>query len=81
MLSPHESLGIALIAFYVPIVPAAIRLMYRNGQIRPRLAWWPLIPFSLSYDLLFPLCSSLPQQQNTKERERHTLIKTLTRDE
>ncbi|OTA05831.1 hypothetical protein A9Z42_0065410 [Trichoderma parareesei] len=47
MLSPHESLGIALIAFYVPIVPAAIRLMYRNGQIRPRLAWWPLIPFSL----------------------------------
>ncbi|EGR45355.1 uncharacterized protein TRIREDRAFT_111250 [Trichoderma reesei QM6a] len=33
MLSPHESLGIALIAFYVPIVPAAIRLMYRNVRI------------------------------------------------
>ncbi|KAL7806429.1 hypothetical protein V8C44DRAFT_367948 [Trichoderma aethiopicum] len=47
MLNPHESLGIAQIIFYVPIVPAAIRLMYRNGQIRPRLAWWPLIPFSL----------------------------------
>ncbi|KAL6863615.1 hypothetical protein J3F83DRAFT_767244 [Trichoderma novae-zelandiae] len=48
MLNPHESLGIAQIIFYVPIVPTAIWLMYRNGQIRPRLAWWPLIPFSLS---------------------------------
>ncbi|TFB02663.1 hypothetical protein CCMA1212_005444 [Trichoderma ghanense] len=47
MLNPHESLGIAQTIFYIPIVPAAIRLMRRNGQIRPRLAWWPLIPFSL----------------------------------
>ncbi|KAM0246893.1 hypothetical protein ACHAQJ_010051 [Trichoderma viride] len=47
MLSSHQSLGIAQIVFYVPIVPTAIWLMRRNGRIRPRLAWWPLIPFSL----------------------------------
>ncbi|KAL7794395.1 hypothetical protein V8C37DRAFT_376485 [Trichoderma ceciliae] len=47
MLSSHESLGIAQIVFYVPIVPTAIWLMRRNGKIHPRLAWWPLIPFSL----------------------------------
>lgn len=48
MLNSHQSLGIAQIVFYVPIVPTAIWLMKRNGRIRPRLAWWPLIPFSLS---------------------------------
>ncbi|RFU74339.1 hypothetical protein TARUN_7966 [Trichoderma arundinaceum] len=47
MINSHESLGIAQIVFYVPIVPTAIWLMKRNGRIRPRLAWWPLIPFSL----------------------------------
>ncbi|KAL7955787.1 hypothetical protein V8C34DRAFT_290715 [Trichoderma compactum] len=47
MLNSHESLGIAQIILYVPIVPTAIWLMKRNGRIRPRLAWWPMIPFSL----------------------------------
>ncbi|KAL6907247.1 hypothetical protein GGI43DRAFT_256832 [Trichoderma evansii] len=47
MLNSHESLGIAQIVFYVPILPSAIWLFKRNGKIRPRLAWWPLIPFSL----------------------------------
>ncbi|PTB65666.1 hypothetical protein BBK36DRAFT_1121231 [Trichoderma citrinoviride] len=41
MLNPHESLGIAQIIFYVPIVPAAIKLMHRNGQIL-RLAGGPV---------------------------------------
>ncbi|UNI20250.1 hypothetical protein JDV02_006353 [Purpureocillium takamizusanense] len=47
MLDPHTSLGIAQIVFYAPMVPLAIYLMKRNGRIRPRMAWWPLIPFSL----------------------------------
>jgi len=48
MLDPHTSLGIAQTVFYAPMVPLAIYLMKRNGRIRPRMAWWPLIPFSLS---------------------------------
>lgn len=48
MLDPHTSLGIAQTVFYVPMLPLAIWLMVRNGKIRPRMAWWPLIPFSLS---------------------------------
>lgn len=53
MLNSHESLGIAQIVFYVPIVPTAIWLFKRNGGLRPRLAWWPLIPFSLSTPILY----------------------------
>lgn len=48
MTDSHTALGIAQIVFYVPMVPLAIYLMVRNGKIRPRMAWWPLIPFSLS---------------------------------
>ena len=48
MLDAHTSLGIAQTVFYLPMVPLAIWLMVRNGRIRPRMAWWPLIPFSLS---------------------------------
>ncbi|PNY24326.1 Uncharacterized protein TCAP_05734 [Tolypocladium capitatum] len=48
MMDAHTALGIAQIIFYVPMVPLAICLMVRNGNIRPRMAWWPLIPFSLS---------------------------------
>lgn len=48
MLNSHESLGIAQIVFYVPILPTAIWLFRRNGKSRPRMAWWCLIPFSLS---------------------------------
>ena len=48
MMDAHTALGIAQIVFYAPIVPLAIYLMVRNGKIRPRMAWWPLIPFSLS---------------------------------
>ncbi|KND94044.1 hypothetical protein TOPH_00926 [Tolypocladium ophioglossoides CBS 100239] len=47
MMDAHTALGIAQIVFYVPMVPLAIYLMVRNGKIRPRMAWWPLIPFSL----------------------------------
>jgi hypothetical protein len=57
MLSPHESLGIAQIVFYVPVFPTAVWLFRRNGKYRPRMAWWPLIPFSLS--MPFPLIASL----------------------
>ncbi|KAK0392962.1 hypothetical protein NLU13_2456 [Sarocladium strictum] len=46
-MSPHSALGIAQIIFYVPVVPLALWLMRRNGGIHPRMAWWPLIPFSL----------------------------------
>ncbi|KAH8168566.1 hypothetical protein LIA77_11830 [Sarocladium implicatum] len=46
-MSPHTALGIAQIIFYVPVVPLAIWLMKRNGWKRPKLAWWPFIPFSL----------------------------------
>lgn len=47
MLDSHSSLGIAQTIFYAPIVPLVIFLMIRNGKIRPRMAWYPLIPFSL----------------------------------
>ncbi|POR37946.1 Uncharacterized protein TPAR_01857, partial [Tolypocladium paradoxum] len=47
MMDAHTALGVAQIVFYVPMVPLAIYLMVRNGKIRPRMAWWPLIPFSL----------------------------------
>lgn len=46
-MDPHTSLGIAQIVFYAPMVPLAVHLMTRNGRIRPRMAWWPLIPFTL----------------------------------
>lgn len=47
MLDPHMSLGIAQVVFYVPIVPLAFMLMKRNGKVRPRMAWYPFIPFSI----------------------------------
>lgn len=48
MMEPHTALGIAQTIFYVPMVPLAIWLFKRNGKIRPRMAWWPLVPFTLS---------------------------------
>ena len=47
MLSPRLSLGIAQIAFYVPVVPLAIFLFIRSWKHRPRMAWWPMVPLSL----------------------------------
>lgn len=47
MLDPHMSLGIAQVVFYIPIVPLAVLLMKRNGKVRPRMAWYPFIPFSI----------------------------------
>ncbi|TWU74123.1 hypothetical protein ED733_005258 [Metarhizium rileyi] len=47
MVNPHISLGVAQTVFYLPMLPLAIWLMVRNGKIRPRMAWWPLIPFTL----------------------------------
>jgi hypothetical protein len=48
MLNKHAQLGIAQIVFYVPIVPLAIYLLIRNWSYRPRMAWWPMVPLSLS---------------------------------
>ncbi|ATY64473.1 hypothetical protein A9K55_004649 [Cordyceps militaris] len=47
MPNPHTSAAIAQVAFYAPMVPVVIYLFSRNARIRPRMAWWPLIPFSL----------------------------------
>lgn len=47
-MNDHTAVAIAQIVFYVPVVPLAIWLMVRNGSMRPRMAWWPLIPFSIS---------------------------------
>lgn len=47
MLDPHTSVGIAQVVFYAPMVPLVIYLFSRNARIRPRMAWWPFIPFSL----------------------------------
>ncbi|KAL7936401.1 hypothetical protein V8C35DRAFT_295394 [Trichoderma chlorosporum] len=65
MLTSHQSLGIAQIVFYVPIVPTAIWLMKRNGKIRPRMAWWPLIPFSLMRLAGGPVIIALDQNPST----------------
>ena len=48
MLNEHSKVGIAQTVFYVPIVPLAIYLLYRNAGKSPRMAWIPLVPFSLS---------------------------------
>ncbi|KAJ6780935.1 hypothetical protein PWT90_09183 [Aphanocladium album] len=47
MINAHTSAAIAQVVFYAPMVPAVIYLFSRNARIRPRMAWWPLIPFSL----------------------------------
>ncbi|KAK5996843.1 hypothetical protein PT974_02188 [Cladobotryum mycophilum] len=47
MTNSHTALGIAQLVFYVPIVPVVAYLLHRNAKIRPRMAWWPLITFSL----------------------------------
>lgn len=47
MLNAHSSAAIAQVVFYAPMVPVVIYLFSRNARIRPRMAWWPLIPFSL----------------------------------
>jgi hypothetical protein len=48
MLGEHAALGVAQTIFYVPVVVAAIWLMARNWAFHPRMAWWPMVPFSLS---------------------------------
>ncbi|KAM3476634.1 hypothetical protein MY5147_003139 [Beauveria neobassiana] len=47
MPNAHTSVAIAQVVFYAPMVPLVVYLFSRNGRIRPRMAWWPLIPFSL----------------------------------
>ncbi|KAM3522877.1 hypothetical protein MY4038_008429 [Beauveria bassiana] len=47
MPNAHTSVAIAQTIFYAPMVPLVVYLFSRNGRIRPRMAWWPLIPFSL----------------------------------
>ncbi|KAM3443776.1 hypothetical protein MY4824_000224 [Beauveria thailandica] len=47
MPNAHTSVAIAQVVFYAPVVPLIVHLFSRNARIRPRMAWWPLIPFSL----------------------------------
>ncbi|KAM3559288.1 hypothetical protein MY1884_003538 [Beauveria asiatica] len=47
MPNAHTSVAIAQVVFYAPMVPLVVHLFSRNARIRPRMAWWPLIPFSL----------------------------------
>ncbi|KAJ3497550.1 hypothetical protein NLG97_g1811 [Lecanicillium saksenae] len=47
MINAHTSAAIAQVVIYAPMLPAVIYLFSRNARIRPRMAWWPLIPFSL----------------------------------
>lgn len=42
MAKPLVSLGIAATAFYAPVVPLAMYLVYRNWWRPPKLAWYPL---------------------------------------
>jgi hypothetical protein len=42
------SLGIAATAFYAPVVPLAMYLLYRNWRRLPKIAWYPFILLSLS---------------------------------
>jgi hypothetical protein len=48
MVSSHTAAAIAQVAFYGPVVPIAFYIFTRNWNNRPRMAWYPLIPFSLS---------------------------------
>ncbi|KAK2598012.1 hypothetical protein QQS21_005849 [Conoideocrella luteorostrata] len=64
MLNPHTSLGIAQTVFYLPMVPLAIWLMIRNGKIRPRMAWWPLIPFTMMRLAGGPVIIALESMKN-----------------
>jgi hypothetical protein len=47
MAKPLVSLGIAATAFYAPVVPLAMYLVYRNWWRPPKLAWYPFILLSL----------------------------------
>ncbi|KAF2482067.1 hypothetical protein BDY17DRAFT_176646 [Neohortaea acidophila] len=47
MLNERMSLGIAITAFYAPAVPLAIYNFWRNRSVRPRMAWSPMILFTL----------------------------------
>jgi hypothetical protein len=47
MAKPLVSLGIAATAFYAPVVPLAMYLLYRNWWRPPKIAWYPFILLSL----------------------------------
>ncbi|OAA59147.1 hypothetical protein SPI_06349 [Niveomyces insectorum RCEF 264] len=47
MPNAHLSLGIAQLILYIPIVPLAIFLAWRNRSGKPRMAWFSLSPFGL----------------------------------
>lgn len=47
MLNPHVSVGIAQICFYVPMLPVAIYILVKNWNFPPRMAWIPLVTFSV----------------------------------
>lgn len=48
MTNRHTSAAIAQLVFYAPAVPVTLYLCVRNWKHGPRLAWYPLVPFSLS---------------------------------
>jgi hypothetical protein len=47
-MNPHTAAAIAQLIFYIPVVPLSIYLLIRNWQNRPRMAWYPPVPFSTS---------------------------------
>lgn len=54
MLNPHTAVAVAQIIFYVPILPISVFILVKNWKNRPRLAWYPLVTFSLG--MYFPSC-------------------------
>ncbi|KAH7002593.1 hypothetical protein EDB80DRAFT_894600 [Ilyonectria destructans] len=47
MLNPHTAVAVAQIIFYIPILPISVFVLVRNWKNRPRLAWYPLVTFSI----------------------------------
>ncbi|CAG9983615.1 unnamed protein product [Clonostachys byssicola] len=63
-MNPHTALSIAQIIFYVPIAVLSIWLIVRNWSNRPRMAWWPMVPFSLMRVAGGPIVIALEKDQS-----------------
>jgi hypothetical protein len=50
-MDPHEAAAIAQIIFYVPMVPTSLYLCVRNWKAGPRMAWYPMVTFSIGDSL------------------------------
>jgi hypothetical protein len=58
----HTAAAIAQVVFYAPMVPTVIYVVVRNWNNRPRMAWYPMIMFSLREPVLVSLtrcCASI----------------------